>query len=163
MFLPYTKGSVLARVLKENKKRLFPMTKNKVKIVERTGVKLVDLLIKSDPWEGQDCERRNCFLCITRQQTEKNESQPCTKRSLIYETWCLMCKAKDKKLENQINDQHELKKIIRNIRLHKYLGETNRSELVRGWQHLNVRAKLDSERDRGSMKGWRELMTIQEG
>ena len=86
MFVPYIKGSVLARALKENKERLFPITKNKVKIVERTGVKLVDIPTKSDPWQGHDCERRNCLLCITKQQTEKNESQPCTMRSLVYET-----------------------------------------------------------------------------
>ena len=57
MFVPYTNGSVLAKRLREAEENLLTSTGYKLKIVERGGTKLEDLLHKSDPWQGQDCER----------------------------------------------------------------------------------------------------------
>ena len=73
-------------------------------------------------------------------------SQPCTKRSCVYETWCITCQERDKEiLEDQVDDEEELKEKVKKIRLHKYIGETNRSVFERGWEHLNALAKLDTE------------------
>ena len=79
MFVPYTPGSVLAKKLRENEERMGKFTNNKLKIVERAGVKIQDMLTKANPWKGQDCLRTNCILCLTKQRSEKNKHRTVTK------------------------------------------------------------------------------------
>ena len=50
MFVPYTKGGELARRLRLAEEDLMKQTGVKIKIVERTGRRIVDLLFKADPW-----------------------------------------------------------------------------------------------------------------
>ena len=77
MFVPHTPGSELAKKLRENEEDLVKITGTKVKIIERTGTKIQDLLTRSNPWKGSDCERQNCLLCFTKCKTEKNKTQDC--------------------------------------------------------------------------------------
>ena len=101
MFVPYTHGSVLIKKLRENEEKIAKFTKHKIKLVERAGIKLQDVLTKSNPWKGEDCQRTNCLLCHTKNKTEKNKTQDCYKRNLVYETRCLTCKqVEHKKIEN---------------------------------------------------------------
>ena len=84
------------------------LTKNKIKIVERTGTKIQDILTKANPWKGQDCQRTNCLLCITKQRTEKNQMQDCHKRNLVYETRCITCENKEReRIENTESTEQE--------------------------------------------------------
>ena len=91
MFVPHTPGSELAKLLRANEEKISQITKNKIKIVERVGKKLQDLITKSNPWKGADCERKNCLLCFSKTLEEKPNCQDCHKRSLIYEITCLTC------------------------------------------------------------------------
>ena len=51
MFVPYTAvGSELARRMRQAESTLQEMTGFRLKIVERSGRKLEDMLHKSDPW-----------------------------------------------------------------------------------------------------------------
>ena len=50
MFVPYTAHSELATRLRETEEKLKDMTGYRLKIVEKVGVKLVDIFHKSDPW-----------------------------------------------------------------------------------------------------------------
>ena len=52
MFVPYTKGRELARRMRKADEELAKQTGNKIKIVEKTGFKLIDTLHKADPWQG---------------------------------------------------------------------------------------------------------------
>ena len=70
MFVPYTPGSQLAKMLRENEEKLAKVTKNRMKIVERTGTQLQHVLTKANPWKGEDCERTNCLLCNTKLLTK---------------------------------------------------------------------------------------------
>ena len=72
MFVPFTPGSLLAKQLRENEEKLEKLTNTRIKIVERTGTKIQDLLTRSNPWKGHDCERHNCLLCYTKLRTEQN-------------------------------------------------------------------------------------------
>ena len=143
MFVPFTPNSELARALRENEEKLEKLTRTKVKIVERTGRKLVDLVTKSNPWQGQDCQRMNCLLCTTKLHTEKNKTQECTKRNLVYETKCLTCEENEgHKIENMDISDEEKRTKKKNIKLFKYIGETSRSSFERGWEHCNDMAML---------------------
>ena len=140
MFVPYTPGGVLAKKLRENEEKIANITKNRVKIVERTGTKLQDVLTKANPWKGIDCTRKNCLLCHTKMKTEKNENQDCHKRSLVYEIKCLTCE----KRELEKIEKNENTKKREQIKQFKYIGETSRSSYERGWEHLNDLAQLKS-------------------
>ena len=60
MFIP--PNSTLAKLLQENEEKLEKLTNTRLKVVERTGTKLVDLITKYNPWQGHDCMRENCLL-----------------------------------------------------------------------------------------------------
>ena len=113
MFVPYTVGSILAKKMRDAENTLQEMTGYRLKIVERAGTKLVDVLTKADPWQGQECGRDKCLLCITKQRTGKQSTQDCTRRNLVYESWCLTCQEKDmKSAEEQADgDMNKMKKL----------------------------------------------------
>ena len=62
MFVTQTKGSILAKKLRENQLEMEKMTGRRMKIVERAGEKIEDILHQSNPWSGADCRRKGCLL-----------------------------------------------------------------------------------------------------
>ena len=54
IFTPFTTNSELAKSLREAEIRLESLTGYKLKVVERAGSKLEDVLHRSDPWRGED-------------------------------------------------------------------------------------------------------------
>ena len=83
IFVPYTTGSELAKRIRETEAKKQSMTGYRLKIVERSGLKLEDILHKADPWQGQDCNRERCFLCKTKSITGKKTTQDCSRCSLV--------------------------------------------------------------------------------
>ena len=147
MFVPYTRGGELAKRLREVEEQQARQTGIKIKIVERTGRRIVDILHKADPWQGQDCGREGCLLCQTKQKTGKLLQQDCTKRSVIYETWCMSCEKKElERIEGLEEEEKEKERMRREIRLYKYLGETSRSFYERALEHQRdlLEMKTDS-------------------
>ena len=134
MFVPYTPKGELAKRLREVENDMEKHTGNKLKIVERSGTKLIDLIHKSDPWEGQDCGRENCILCATKQKTGKYLGQDCHRRCVVYETWCMTCEERDKKKieEDEELDEEMRNRKIREMKIYKYIGESSRSFYERG-------------------------------
>ena len=107
----------------------------------------MDLLHKADPWKGIDCGRELCFLCSTKKKTEKKKEQDCTKRSIVYENWCITCEKREiERLEEMEISEDEKKENLRKIKLYKYIGETARSSYERSLEHLRdyKEMKLDS-------------------
>ena len=146
MFVPFTKNSELAKLLRENEEKLEKMTRTKLKIVERTGIKIVDLVTRSNPWQGHDCTRQNCTLCVTKLRTGKLTSQECSKRNLVYETHCLNCEEMEgQKIEKMEVEDQEKAELKRKIKLYKYVGETSRSSYERGWEHYNDMVTLKNK------------------
>ena len=139
MFIPHTIDSGLAKALRKNEEFLQEITGERVKIVEKAGTKLEDILTKTDPWKGLDCGRENCFLCATKALTGKGLSQDCSKRNIVYEIKCLTCEEQEMSKIKEIanGDQKKLKELREGIKIHKYLGETGRSAFERGFEHLN--------------------------
>ena len=123
LFVPFTPHGELARRLTEAEKEMEKQTGIRVKIVEKAGTKLIDMLHKADPWQGKDCGRELCLLCSTKMETEKGMEQDCTRRNIVYETWCRSCEEKEKEriLEKKMEKEEE-KEAIMNIGLHKYIG-----------------------------------------
>ena len=144
MFVPYSNNGTLAKLLKKNEEKLVELTGTRLKIVERTGTKIVDIQTTANPWQGQDCGRKNCLLCHTKLRTDKLTSQDCSKRNVVYETTCSTCELREiQEIENSdLDDKMKLDK-KRNLRQYKYIGESSRSPYERGWEHLNDLATLN--------------------
>ena len=68
MFVPHTEGSMLALALRELENLMEKITGYRIKIQERAGDPIERQLHKSNPWSGQDCERKNCLLCNNRKE-----------------------------------------------------------------------------------------------
>ena len=147
IFVPFTWGSELAKDVREVEAMMKAISGWHFKVVERSGDSLVDILHKADPWAGQDCLRNSCMLCKTKAKTGKLLTQDCTKRNVIYETWCMSCYEEDKaKIEEEFGeDVKVMKKRIEEIKLHKYVGESSRSVFERAWEHENSRNKLHTD------------------
>ena len=58
-------------------------------------------------------------------------SKDCTKRNLVYQTYCMTCRERD---EAQIRlevgeDEKKAREQITRMKLYKYIGETSRSSI----------------------------------
>ena len=140
MFIPFTTGGKLAKSLREAEEKPGSMTGYRLRIVEKSGDKLEDLLTKSNPWQGLDGGRQGCLLCTTKMKTEKSLSQYCHTRSLVYETWCMTCMRKDEAEieERWKGDAEKIRDEKKKIKIHLYFGETSRSVYERGIEHQNA-------------------------
>ena len=119
MFCPYTHGSELAKKLREAEEYMEKMSGYKLKIVEEGGEKIKDILHGSNPWKGEDCGREGCWLCRTKQMTDKNKKQDCTKRSCVYETWCETCLRKEiEEIDEEEIDDKEKEEKKRKIKVY---------------------------------------------
>ena len=116
LFVEQTKGGELAKRLREAEERLARLTGWKVRIVEKSGRSMKQMLVKSNPWAGGMCERSECHPCKS-----GNEKQSCFKRNILYESICLSCK------------QNDITKV--------YVGESSRSGFERGGEHARDYAK----------------------
>ena len=146
IFVPHTRNSGLAKDLKEKENKLQEVTGDKVKIVERAGKKLENIIAGKDPWKGKDCGRKNCFLCSTKVLTGKDLNKDCTKRNLLYEIRCLTCeRRKMDRIAEICGDDMDKYQILKDkIKIPKYVGETSRSAYERGFEHLDKLATLSS-------------------
>ena len=89
------------------------------------------------------------MLCTTKNNTGKNLSQDCTRRSLCYEIWCRKCeKDGEREIEREEKDEKEKEILKKELKLHKYIGETSRSIFERSlehsmaWRHLNSNSHM---------------------
>ena len=91
-FVERTPGGQLATMLKSEEDRMSPVFQKKIRIVEKSGTKLSDILTTSNPCSGENCYRKKCLLCIP----GEDEGTKCKTRSVVYTNTCLNCKAKGK-------------------------------------------------------------------
>ena len=148
IFVPHTKESNLARELRDKEMKLQEITGDRIKIVERAGRKLENILTNKDPWKGKDCGRSNCFLCSTKVLTGKDLKKDCTKRNILYEIRCLTCEKDELEKIDEIckddEDETRKNKLKEQMKIPKYIGESSRSAYERGFEHLDKLASLSS-------------------
>jgi len=163
LFIQHTQNSELAKRLRGKLEILEKVGNIKLKIVERTGEKIVDLVHRSNAWSNLDCQRKDCLICESCVGEEMRGM--CYKRNVIYETFCLTCEdkveerngvdivneeneevesgGKRKRLEvtKEIGDRKE-GNVKRDFKV-KYVGESGRSGYERGNEHRNMFKRLD--------------------
>ena len=85
---------------------------DRIKIVEKTGTKLKDVLTSNNPWAKEPCGRIDCLVC-TRGDVKGRGG--CKIRNVTYVTRCLACSGRG-------DDS-------------KYYGESSRTAYERGCEH----------------------------
>ena len=114
-FVPHTQKSELAKRLREKLESLEKLGNLKMKIVEETGEKLVDLLHRSDAWSDTDCNREDCLICCS--TGEEGKKGKCKRRNVVYETYCITCREKEEKerQEKELKENSEEKDLPEKI------------------------------------------------
>ena len=141
---PCTPGGELAKRLRTGEEELRGPTGYVVKVVEKVGTKIIDMVHKTNPWRGEDCLRGGCLHCKTKTKTGKLTSQCCKKRNVVYETWCISCEEEAiKEIEEQGDDEKVKRKKLDNIQKYKYIGESCRSTFERGFEHAHDLEQLN--------------------
>ena len=82
----------------------------KIKVVEKAGTKIKNLIQKSEPFKQNKCNDKDCFPCKSNKNNNKNTN--CRKDGIIYYITCNKCQA-------------------------IYVGESARNGNSRGKEHFN--------------------------
>ena len=109
LFVEQTPGGELAKRFRLAEGNLSGITGFRVKVVEKTGTAVKNILHKSNPWADGFCSRANCYPCQT------GEEKCCFTRNIVYTSQCVPCK-----------EAGQVK---------VYIGETSRSAHERGGEH----------------------------
>ena len=115
--MPRTHDGEPAKAVSKAESNLRIVSKTKVKVIERVGVTLKNLLVRNNPWSGQNCPRSDCLPCAS----DKDKGYSCSRRSATYKTSCKLCLAQGRKVD--------------------YIGETSNSLHERAAQHLKAKSK----------------------
>ena len=65
VFVFHTEKSELAKRWRRKLEMFEKLGTIKLKVVERTGEKLTDILHKSNAWEDNFCDRADCLVCAS--------------------------------------------------------------------------------------------------
>ena len=123
LFVPPTPGGILAKELKKREEELNKYSQERIKIIEKGGIKVENILTKKDPFMKDKCSEKLCPIC-------KNESNKvdvvCNSNNVGYRWVCTTCQNRNK--------------------TKVYEGESSRSARLRGIEHLKqyVGKKEDS-------------------
>ena len=121
LFVSQTPGGKLSKQLQKVEERISKLTKEKVRMVERAGRTVKQLLVRSNPWAGGVCGRELCLLC-----PGSDGKQDCRDKNLVYDIICKTCEETDN-------------------RKSVYTGITSRSSFERSKEHVEGLNKCHSE------------------
>ena len=120
LFVPPTPGSGLAKAMQKREAELNVHSGLRIKIVEKGGAKLKNLVVKKNPFKTEECLNKRCPVCKSTSVTDPVDKGPfrvsCRTPSVVYEFTCQKCQESGK--------------------TSKYIGETGRPINVRGIEHV---------------------------
>ena len=129
LFVTPTPGGVLAKSVQKREEELNRNNPERVKVVEKGGLKVKDIIAPKNPFKKSRCEHKKCPLCKNSEFISVNPEDvkiACNTNNVGYRWICLTCKE-------------------RNV-IKAYEGETGRSARTRGLEHLDdfEKKKLNS-------------------
>ena len=128
LFVTPTPGGELAKALRQREQELNKNSKERIKIEEKGGLKMKDILCSKNPFKKSKCVQKSCPLCTKSAFIETSSEDvkiPCNTNNVGYRWHCITCKE-------------------RNI-VKVYEGETGRSARTRGAEHLK---ELEKEKEK---------------
>ena len=118
LFVTPTPGGTLAKQLRQREEELNRHSNERVKIVEKGGLKIKDILGTKKPLTNSKCTQKDCPLCTTSAHIVSGQTNkiPCNTHNIGYRWQCWTC------------EERNLTRV--------YEGETGRSARVRGLEHV---------------------------
>ena len=119
----------MAKQLRKREEELSRNNKERIKIEEKGGLKIKDILCLKNPFPKKACAQKYCPLCTGSKFVEVNSEEnkiSCETNNIGYRWLCLTCKERD---------------VIK-----VYEGETGRSARTRGAEHLK---ELEKKKEKG--------------
>ena len=129
LFVPPTPGGGLASELRKREAELNNQSGERIKIVEKGGTKIKDILASKIPVET--CTQKSCPLCTESKHVQPNTEEaryPCNTNNVGYRWRCVNCQAAD------------MEKV--------YEGESGRSARIRGREHVS---DLEKKRENSAL------------
>ena len=119
LFVTPTPGGLLAGELRKREAELNKHSTERLKIVEKGGLKVKDILSSKSSSQKSKCSQKSCPLCTPSTFVEVNpedDHHPCNTNNVGYKWSCINC------LKQNLNQVYE--------------GESGRSARVRGNEHV---------------------------
>ena len=119
LFVAPTPGGVLVKELRKREAELNKNSKERIKIEEKGGIKIKDILVTKNPFKKSKCVEKTCPLCTSSEYVQTSEGEvkiPCNTHNVGYRWLCLTCRDRN------------ITKV--------YEGETGRSARIRGAEHV---------------------------
>ena len=91
LFVPPTPHGVLAKMLRKREAELNSQNKMKIKIVEKGGIKMKHIFVKSNPYPKEKCEVKDCPFCEPSPQIITNPKDNCQSHNIGYKFSCTLC------------------------------------------------------------------------
>ena len=89
LFVPFTPGSEMCKAVQEVDDEFVIGTKlRRIKVVERVGPTLENILCRADPWKFKGCSWNECFPC----QHGGGTGGDCQREGVTYTIHCLECR-----------------------------------------------------------------------
>ena len=111
LFVAATPGSELVKNIEKRLKE----SKVPVKVAEKSGPKLAQLLVRTDPHREEVCQRKGCMVCETREEDDKGKAK-CWQEGVTYSLTCQSCPEDGQAV---------------------YIGQTASTAFTRGREHAN--------------------------
>ena len=89
LFVPVTKGGMLAKELQKREEEINKFSKERIKIIEDGGIKLKDFLVCKDPFPVLKCNKKKCVVCES--EIKENMKIPCNTNNTGYKLECETC------------------------------------------------------------------------
>ena len=131
LFVTPTPGRVLAKELQTRENELNKNTEERIKVVEKGGLKIKDILGSKNSFKKSKCAQNTCPLCTQSEFVHTNTEEvkiPCSTNNVGYRWLCQTCKERNK--------------------IKVYDGETGRSARLRGSEHLK---DLEKKREKSAL------------
>jgi hypothetical protein len=119
LFVTPTPGGVLASELRKREAEMNRHSEERIKIVEKGGLKVKDILGSKNAGQKSKCSQKTCPLCTPSTFVEVNPEQnhhPCNTNNVGYRWSCVNC--------------------LENNSVKVYEGESGRSARIRGNEHV---------------------------
>ena len=122
LFVPPTPGGVLVRELKLREQEINRNSQERIKIIEKSGQNLENILVKKNPFQKDNCIEKQCPIC---QNPDKKMNVFCNTNNVGYRWSCKTC--------------------INRNKMKVYEWETSRSARLRGKEHVDAYRRKNSD------------------
>ena len=85
LYVPHTRGSILKKEVQKREDSLLKgRLSGRIKVMERLGPTMRNLLANPNPWKGKHCGRQGCPPCATKEGS-------CRHSNIVYTISCVTC------------------------------------------------------------------------